>query len=162
MNVMIKFLSSSIILIVMLLITSFACSKKVQSELFLEVKKVEINAWLNLMPGVLPGKFHLTGEVTLQNKSDEEIKNISLNKIIVYSSEEVIYSFKPYFTDKMENDDFNLKTGMDKIFGFGMAEGLKIDERLSKNKIININLNFVSDKGNYSNSIDSVKVEEAY
>ena len=62
----------------------------------------------------------------------------------------------------MEEDYFNLKTGMDQIFEFGMAEGLKIDERLAKNKIMNINLNFVSDKGSYSYLVDSVEVEEAY
>jgi hypothetical protein len=159
---MTKFISSSIILIVLLLITSCSCSEKAKAELLLEVEKIEINAWLNLMPGVSPGKFHLTGEVTLQNESDEEIKNISLNKITVYSSEEVIYSFKPYFTNKTEEDNFNLKTGMSKVFRFGMAEGLKIDERLAKNKIININLNFVSGKGSYSYLVDSVEVEEAY
>jgi hypothetical protein len=157
-----NFLSSSIILIVMLLITSCASSEKAKADLLLEVKKIEINSWLNLMPGVSSGKFHLTGKVTLQNQSDEEIKNISLNNITVYSSEEIIYSFKPYFTHKMEDDDFNLKTGLDKIFEFGLAEGLKIDERLTKDKIININLNFISDKGSYSCSVDSVEVEEAF
>jgi hypothetical protein len=146
----------------MILITSFSCSEKVNTELLLEVKMIDINAWLNLMPGVSPGKFHLTGEVILQNQSDEEIKNISLNNITVCSSDEVIYSFKPYFTQKMEEDNLNLKTGMDKIFGFGIAEGLKIDERLAKNKIIDINFNFVSDKGSYSYSVNSIELEEAY
>lgn len=159
---MTKFISSSIILIVLLLITSCSCSEKAKAELLLDVVKIEINAWLNLMPGVSPGKFHLTGELTLQNQSDEEIKNISLNNITIYSSEEVIYSFKPYFTHKMEEDNFNLNSGRDKIFSFGMAEGLKIDERLAKNKIINIDLNFVSDKGSYFYSVDSVEVEETY
>ena len=159
---MIKSLSSSIILLVILLITSCASSEKAKVEESFEVVRSEINAWLNLMPGVSPGKFHLTGEVTLQNQSDEEIKNISLNNIAVYSSGKVIYSFKPYFTHKIEEDNFNLNTGMDKVFEFGIAEGLKIDERLSKNKIMNVNLNFVSDKGSYSYSVDSVKVEEAY
>jgi hypothetical protein len=157
-----NFLSSSIILIVMLLITSCASSEKAKADLLLEVKKIEINSWLNLMPGVSSGKFHLTGKVTLQNQSDEEIKNISLNNITVYSSEEIIYSFKPYFTHNVEEENFNLKTGIDKVFEFGMIEGSKINKRLDKNKIININLNFISDKGSYSYSIDSVKVEEAY
>ncbi len=159
---MIKTFSSSIILLVILLITSCASSEKANVELSLEVAKSEINAWLNLMPGVSPGKFHLTGEVTLQNLSDEEIKNISLDIITVYSSEEVIYSLKPYFTHKLEGDNFSLKTGMEKVFTFGIEDGLKIDERLGKNKFININLNFISDKGSYSYSTDSVKVEEAY
>ncbi len=51
---------------------------------------------------------------------------------------------------------------MVKVFRFGMEKGLKIDERLGNNKFININLNFISDKGSYSYSVDSVKVEEAY
>ena len=91
--------------------------------------------------GVSPGKFHLTGEVSLQNNSDEEIKNINLDNITVYSSGEIIYSFKPYFTHRKRGDNFSLKTGMVKVFRFGMEEGLKIDERLDNNKFININLN---------------------
>jgi hypothetical protein len=159
---MIKFLSNSIVLIVMLIIISCGGSEKANAELLLEVVKIEINAWLNLMPGVSPGKFHLTGEVAFQNQSDEEINDISLKNITVYSSEEVIYSFKPYFTNKMKEDNFNLKTGMTKVFRFGMAEGLKIDERITKDKIINIKINFVSDKGSYSYSVDNVELEEAY
>jgi hypothetical protein len=159
---MIKFFSSSIVLLVTLFITSCASSEKAKVELSLEVVKIEINAWLNLMPGVSPGKFHLTGDVSLQNISNEEIKNINLDNITVYSSEEVIYSFKPYFTHKFEGDNFILKTGMEKVFTFGIEDGLKIDERLDKNKFININLNFISDKGSYSYSVDSVKVEEAH
>ncbi len=159
---MIKNFSSSIILLVILLITSCASSEKANVELSLEVLKSEINAWLNLMPGVSPGKFHLTGDVSLQNNNDEELNNINLDNITVYSSGEVIYSFKPYFIHKMEGDNFSLKTGMEKVFTFGIENGLKIDERLGKNKFININLNFISDKGSCSYSIDSIKVEEAY
>jgi len=159
---MIKFLSSSIVLLLTLFITSCASSEKTKTELSLEVVNNKINSWLNLMPGVSPGKFHLTGDVSLQNNSDEEITNINLDNITVYSSEEVIYSFKPYFKPRKRGDNFSLKTGMVKVFRFGMEEGLKIDERLDNNKFININLNFISDKGSYSYSIDSVKVEEAY
>ncbi len=159
---MIKFFSILIILLVILFITSCVSSEKAKVRVSLEVVKSEINAWLNLMPGVSPGKFHLTGDVSLQNLSDEEIKSISLDNITVYSSEEVIYSFKPYFTPRKRGGNFILKTGMVKVFRFGMEEGLKIDERLSKNKFININFNFISDKGSYPYSIDSVKVQEAY
>jgi len=159
---MIKLLSSSIVLLVTLFITSCTTSEKANVEEYLEVVKSEINAWLNLMPGVSPGKFHLTGDVSLQNISDEEINNIKLDNITVYSSEEVIYSFRPYFTHRKRRDNFSLNTGMFKVFRFGMEEGLKIDERLDKNKFINIKLNFISDKGSYAYSVDNVKVEEAY
>jgi len=159
---MIKFFSCSISLLVILLISSCAYLEKAKVELSLQVVKGEINAWLNLMPGVSPGKFHLTGEVSLRNISDEEIKKINLDNITVYSSEEVIYSFKPYFTNKIEGDNFNLKKGMDKVFVFGIEEGLKIDGRLDKNKFINVKLNFLADKGSYSYSVESVEVGKAY
>ena len=159
---MIKFLSSSIVLLVILFITSCASSEKANVELSLEVVKSEINAWLNLMPGVSPGKFHLTGEVSLQNIADEEVKNINLDNITVYSSGEVIYSFKPYFIHKMEGDNYNLKKGMDKVYAFGIEKGLKIDGRLDKNKFINVKLKFLADKGSYSYSVDSVEVGKAY
>jgi len=159
---MVKFLSNSIILLVILFISSCASSEKSKVELSLEVVKNKINAWLNLMPGVSPGMFHLTGEITLKNLSDEEIKNINLDNITVHSSKEIIYSFKPFFIHKIEGDNFNLKTGMDKVFTFGIEEGLKIDERLGKNKIINASLRFVSDEGSYSYPVDSIEVVKAY
>ncbi len=159
---MIKLLCCSIILLVILLIISCTSSEKANVELSLEVVNTEINAWLNLMPGVSPGKFHLTGDVSLQNNSDEELNNIMLDNITVYSSGEVIYSFKPYFIHKMKGDNFSLKTGMVKEYTFGIEDRLKIDERLDKSKFLSINLNFIADKGSYSYSIDSVKVEEAY
>ncbi len=159
---MIKFLSSSIILFVILLISSCASSEKAKDELSLEVVKIKINAWLNLMPGVSPGMFHLTGEITLKNLSEEEIKNINLDNITVYSSKETIYSFKPFFIHKTEGDNFNLNTGMDKVFTFGIEKGLKIDDRLGKNNIINIDLKFIFDKGSYSYPVDSVEVIKAY
>jgi len=114
------------------------------------------------MPGVSPGKFHLTGKVTLQNLGDENINDISLNKITVYSSEEVIYTFKPFFKNNLEEDNFNLKKGMTKIFRFGLAEGLKIDDRIITNKLINIKLNFVSDIGSYSYLVNNVELTEAF
>jgi len=159
---MFKFLSNSIILILLLLISNCACSQKTKADLLLKVVKIEINSWLNLMPGVSPGKFHLTGKVTLQNLGDENINDISLNKITVYSSEEVIYTFKPFFKNNLEEDNFNLKKGMTKIFRFGLAEGLKIDDRIITNKLINIKLNFVSDIGSYSYLVNNVELTEAF
>jgi len=102
-----------------------------------------------------PGMFHLTGEITLKNFSDEEIENINLDNITVYSSKDIIYSFKPFFIHKMEDDNFNLKAGMNKVFTFGIEEGLKIDKR-------NASLRFVSDEGSYSYPVDSIEVVKAY
>lgn len=147
-----------------LILLSFSCvsSEKNMKELSLKVLKSEVNAWLNLMPGISPGKFHLTGKITFQNLSDNEIKNISLDNLKVYSSEEVIYSFKPFFANKIKEENFNLKKGVVKEFTFGIEKGLKIDERLNDNEFINTTFNFISDEGAYYYSVDSIKVVKAY
>ena len=59
---------------------------------------------------VLDLKGHDDAKVSKEGLlSDEEIKDVSLTKITVYSSDDVVYSFKPYFTNKMEGNNFNLE-----------------------------------------------------
>ena len=157
-----KFFSNFIVLIILFLISNCACSQKEKTDLSLDIVNIEINTWLNLMPGVSPGKFHLTGEAALQNLGDEDINSISLDKITVYSSEEVIYTFKPFFNNNLEEDNYNLKKGMTELFSFGLKEGLKIDERIGNNKLIDIKLHFVSGKGSYTYLVKNVEVQEAY
>jgi hypothetical protein len=122
----------------------------------------DIYAWLNLMPGKSPGKFHLTGEVTIKNTGSDEIIKMNLSKIIVNSGEELVYSFMPNFNPKFQTDDYNLKAGAEKEFSFGTESGLKIDYRLEKNSVITIKLKFTSDKGNYIHTVNNVEVERAY
>jgi hypothetical protein len=151
---MIKYISDTIILFIPLLINACASSERTNIVLLLEVEKIENSTCLNLMQGLSQGKFHLKGKMTSQNQIDEEIKNINLDNITVYSSEVDLNSFKPYFTNITEEDNFNLKAGI--------AECLNIDEIIVNNKLVNIRLNSVSDDGNYYYSVDRVAVEEAY
>ena len=39
-----------------------------------------------------------------------------------------------FFKNNLKEDNFYLKKGMTKIFRFGLAEGLKIDDRITTNK----------------------------
>jgi len=124
--------------------------------------KREINAWLNLMPGTSRGKFHLTGEITLKNRGSDEIKNIELNNITVYSNEDVVYTLTPYFSTKNKKDNYNLGINKEKIFSFGSDNVLKIDERLEINNLINIKLEFISEQGNIHFTFREIEVERAY
>ncbi len=153
---------TSLLLFIPFIISSCASSEKANDNLDLIIEKREINAWLNLMPGTSPGKFHLTGEITLKNRGTDEIKNIVLNNITVYSNEEVVYTFTPYFSPKNKKDNYNLGINKEKIFSFGTDNVLKIDERLEKNNKINIKLDFISEQGSISFRLQEIEVERVY
>ncbi len=153
---------TSLLLLIPSIISSCASSEKVNYNLNLSIVKREINAWLNLMPGTSPGKFHLTGEITLKNRGSDEIKNIELNNITVYSNEDVVYTLTPYFSTKNKKDNYNLGINKEKIFSFGSDNVLKIDERLEINNLINIKLEFISEQGNIHFTFREIEVERAY
>ncbi len=153
---------TSLLLLIPSIISSCASSEKVNYNLNLSIVKREINAWLNLMPGTSRGKFHLTGEITLKNRGSDEIKNIELNNITVYSNEDVVYTLTPYFSTKNKKDNYNLGINKEKIFSFGSDNVLKIDERLEINNLINIKLEFISEQGNIHFTFREIEVERAY
>lgn len=151
-----------LLLFIPFIISSCASSEKVNYNLDLSIEKLEINAWLNLMPGTSPGKFHLTGEVTLKNRGSDEIKNIELNNITVYSNEEVVYTLKPYFSPNNKKDNYDLGINKEKEFSFGTDNVLKIDERLEKNNKIDVKLEFISEQGSIYFRFHDIEVERAY
>ena len=153
---------TSLLLLISSIISSCASSEKVNYNLNLSIVKREINAWLNLMPGTSRGKFHLTGEITLKNRGSDEIKNIELNNITVYSNEDVVYTLTPYLSTKNKKDNYNLGINKEKIFSFGSDNVLKIDERLEINNLINIKLEFISEQGNIHFTFREIEVERAY
>jgi len=153
---------TSLLLLIPSIISSCASSERVNYNLNLSIVKREINVWLNLMPGTSPGKFHLTGEITLKNRGSDEIKNIELNNITVYSNEDVIYTLTPNFSPKNKKDNYNLGINKEKIFSFGSDNVIKIDERLEINNLINIKLEFISEQGNIHFTFREIEVERAY
>jgi len=153
---------TSLLLFIPFIISSCASSEKVNYNLNLSIEKLEIKAWLNLMPGPSPGKFHLTGEITLKNRGSDEIKNIELNNVTIYSNEEVVYTLTPYFIPKIKKDDYNLGINKEKEFSFGTDNVLKIDERLEKNNKIDTKLDFISKQGSIYFRLHDIEVERAY
>ena len=153
---------TSLLVFIPFIFSSCASSKKVNDKLDISIEKQEINAWLNLMPGKSPGEFHLTGEITLKNRGLNEIKNIELNNITVYSIEEVIYTLTAYLSPKNKKDNYNLGVNEEKEFSFGTNNVLKIDERLGKNNKIDIKLDFISEQGDISFRYHDIEVEWAY
>jgi len=156
------FRKTSLLPFIPFIISSCASSEKVNYNFDFSIEKLEINAWLDLMPGTSSGKFHLTGEITLKNKGSDELKNIELNNITVYSNEEVVYTLTPYFSPKNKKDNYNLGINKEKEFSFGTDNVLKIDERLEKNNKIDIKLDFISEQGSIYFKFHDIEVERAY
>lgn len=75
--------------LVYLLLTS--CSANISEKDFdsLNIKIVDVQSWLNLMPGG-PGSFHIAGKYEMPDELDE--KNIFLDKIIVMDNDIEIYN----------------------------------------------------------------------
>lgn len=68
-----------------------SCSSNLSEKDFdkLNIKIVDVQSWLNLMPGG-PGSFHISGKYELPENMNE--KEIFLDKIIVLDSEKEIYN----------------------------------------------------------------------
>ena len=83
-----------IVLNIVLLVFGFmltACSSNLTEKDLdrLNIKIVDVQSWLNLMPGG-PGSFHISGKYELPEDLDE--KEIFLDKIIVLDNEKEIYN----------------------------------------------------------------------
>ncbi|RPI63849.1 MAG: hypothetical protein EHM44_04295 [Ignavibacteriales bacterium] len=84
-----KIILLSRVLILIGLITS--CSSNLSEKNFdeLDIKIVDVQSWLNLMPGG-PGSFHISGKYELPEELDE--REIFLYKIIVIDNDQEIYN----------------------------------------------------------------------
>jgi hypothetical protein len=147
-----------------LVIITLSCStsERVNGESSINVVQTTVNAWFNLMPGPSPGKFNLQGEIKLANSNSVDIENLNLESITVYSNEEVIYTFKPYFSPLVKDDDYSLNAGNSKEFSFGSDSGMKIDSWLEESNIIDVRLNLAFDEDNFKYEIKDVEIMWVY
>ena len=116
----------SIIIFIFFIALLVCCSSRQEKD-ELEIEVVEINSWLNLMPGS-PGKFFLQGELAITNRGEEEIIALNIESISVYSGMVSIYNFKPYFESDSHSKGNSISSNATKNFRFGTEEGLKINE----------------------------------
>ena len=137
-------------------------SEKMNSDIQIRMTKHQVDAWLNMMPGTSPGTFHLAGEITFENNGTVELDSLTLTKVIVFADSEEVYAFKPVFKTKITGEDLSLSPGLNKEFTFGTEKGLKINEKLINNKMIDLKLELETKQGMQNFRINNVKVERAY
>ncbi|GBD88796.1 hypothetical protein BMS3Abin03_02738 [bacterium BMS3Abin03] len=145
----------------MILFIACSSSRSNSVDTSIEIKSHSVNCWLNLMPGS-HGKFFMNGELEIINTGKNDIKRIDLSSITIYSNKEVVYNFNPITETKFLNDDLSLDAGEEKFFRFSTDGGLKLDERLMGNNIIDMKIEIMFDTNKIIYEIDSVTVERAY
>jgi hypothetical protein len=114
------------------------------------------------MPGPSPGKFHLQGEIKVATTKSADIENLNLKSITIYSNEEAIYNFKPYFNPVVKDDDYSIYTGISKEFIFGTKSGMKIDSGIEEKNVIDVKLDFTFGDVNFMYEIKDVEIMRVY
>lgn len=126
-----------------------------------DVKIVEINSWLNLMPGG-PGSFYLSGEVAIYSDTDNMIIDLDLNEVLVYSKKELLYSYKPVFKYSRTEPDYSPDSKRIEIYQFYTESGLQIRDVLMGDNLINVELIFKIDDNEIKKIFNDVEVTRAY
>src|SRR5690606_5805848 len=107
---------TSISLILFLFLLNCSGMKEVK-DAHPEIKILEINSWLNLMPGG-PGSFHLSGELAVHLADDDMIFDINISEISVYSNQELLYRFKPVLQYSRTEPDYAYHSGKIDVYQF--------------------------------------------
>jgi len=149
------------LILVTFLFMACVSTKTGEETLQLDIEVSDFHSWLNLMPGS-SGKFHLLGELKIKNTGIKVIEDLKLDKIKVYSNKELVYSFYPFFKLKDLSSLNTIAPGESNEYTFGVESGLKVDERLMANNLIDITMKFISGSEFYLLNLNDITVEQAY
>jgi hypothetical protein len=146
----------------LLFFSSINCSglKEVNESDF-KINIIEINSWLNLMPGG-PGSFHLSGELEIHSNPENVVIDLNIKEIIVYSGEQLLYRFKPVFQYSRTEPDFSLKNKKIEVYQFFTEKGLEIREVLMGNNLINVEMTLVIGDKELVEKLKDIEVTRAY
>lgn len=132
-----------------------SCSANLSEKTFdeLNIKIVDVQSWLNLMPGG-PGSFHISGKYGMSENLDE--KNIFLDKIIVIDSGKEIYSLTAEL-QFINNSPIGFKE-----FTFTNFYQTKIEPMLMQKDTIDIQLVFSVNGTSIKKDLNKIPLNRAY
>ena len=147
-----------IVLNIVLLVFGFmltACSSNLTEKDLdrLNIKIVDVQSWLNLMPGG-PGSFHISGKYELPEDLDE--KEIFLDKIIVLDNEKEIYNLTAEI-QFISNSPNRIKE-----FTFSNYYQTKIEKILMQKENIDVRLVFSINGNLIPKDFKSIQLTRAY
>jgi hypothetical protein len=112
------------------------------------------------MPGARHS-FQLSGEIKIQNNSDEPISNLKLRQITVYDSTIEVLKFIPVFNNLKDKSITSFLPKDLKYFSITAPENINIDN-FKNLKVIDLLLEFSSDDKTFDYKIGNVKIERVY
>ena len=147
-----------IVLNIVLLVFGFmltACSSNLTEKDLdrLNIKIVDVQSWLNLMPGG-PGSFHISGKYQLPEDLNE--KEIFLEKIIVFDNEKEIYNLTAEI-QFISNSPNGIKE-----FTFSNYYQTKIEKILMQKENIDVRLVFSINGHLIPKDFKSIQLTRAY
>lgn len=147
-----------IVLNIVLLVFGFmltACSSNLTEKDLdrLNIKIVDVQSWLNLMPGG-PGSFHISGKYQLPEDLNE--KEIFLEKIIVFDNEKEIYNLTAEI-QFISNSPNGIKE-----FTFSNYYQTKIEKILMQKENIDVRLVFSINGNLIPKDFKSIQLTRAY
>ncbi len=120
-----------------------------------EINIIEIQAWLNLMPGG-SASFHFVGEYEIDTTIS---KNLLLTNVIVLSDQKIIYDID---SSTLINERELNRKNENLNFKFYTQPGLKLNDVIKELKTIDVKLVFDYDGNEVEKIIKDVQLSRVY
>lgn len=143
-----------IILSSLVIIINACCSKSATDKDF-EITIIEINCWLNLMPGGNPS-FHYSGTFAVDRKFSDSFK---FSAVKVFYKDEMIHQSQPLlqFYDETITDSTSLVK-----FNFYSQQGIKVTEKMMRAETADFILVFEISGKTIEKSLKEIQITRAY
>lgn len=128
---------------------------KVYYEPSINLKVEKIYAWVDYMPGGRP-KFHITGDLAIPSTDDYSSNDVELVLIRIHQKQKIVYQIIPTVQEIERTSD-----GIRKIM-FSTLSGLFLEPWFNPDELIDVELRFSSESGNYEYIAFNVEVDKAY
>ncbi len=150
------YLHSKIFIVSSFLIFMSCSNSQIQfDKLSEQINIVDIQAWINLMPGG-PGSFHITGEYEIDKI---ELDKLLLKNVIVYSESKIIYNINlANLSNELQADEKIQKLK----YRFYIQPGLKLNDSIRIVETIDIKLIFEFNGKEIEKMINDVYLTRAY
>jgi len=138
-----------------LILVSCTTSQDQSRMLAEQIKIIDIESWLNMMPGG-PGSFHVIGKYECTDTADcsSQLKNIK-----VYSDSALIYD--------LTKDNFiiekQIEQDIEKIsYSFHTQQGIKLNDRIQSIEKVDVTLIFIFNDMMIEKNVNDIILTRAY
>ena len=138
-----------------LIFISCTSSQDQSNKLAEQIKIIDIESWLNMMPGG-PGSFHVIGKYECSDTSDCSVK---LKNIKVYSDSALIYD--------LTEDNFKIEKQIEQdiqkvSYSFYTQPGIKLDDTIQSIEKVDVTLIFIFNDAMIEKNVNDIILTRAY